>query len=393
MQYVTKRVGNYEAHIFPQNNTEYLALQLKYVIDFNKYNKTISNLLCRYLELARKTEVVQKFKEFIDEFYLVCIDRVQDGNLEIDFNIIWDKKANFKDILNFSKDMITLHTENNKLDEAKFKKAKKCLISSLNINLELDKKREDSLIEFLFPGSILTESLFKTEAELKGYLEEIKEEDLIKMYYNIFQKSFVGAVFVGDIDDEELLCLEKTFVFPSVKEYTKNITEIFIDSSEPNYIAVVKNEKPCKAYMTVVFSCPTDSLYDKALFLIVSELLKVNESVEAIYIDWLNAMFVSVVVPNGDEFSATKIVDDAFNNLTNETVIKSGLKKLQSNTEKEIEKIKKFPILLLMKAVKEVYNQNMVYKERDDLISFIKCDEIKNALKKLKSKKVHYYEE
>lgn len=393
MQYVTKKVGNYEVHIFPQNNTEYLAMQLKYVIDFNKYNKTISNLLCRYLELARKTEVVQKFKEFIDEFYLVCMDRVQDGNLEIDFNIIWDKKANFKDILNFSKDMITLHTENNKLDEAKFKKAKKCLISSLNINLELDKKREDSLIEFLFPGSILTESLFKTEAELKGYLEEIKEEDLIKMYYNIFQKSFVGAVFVGDIDDEELLCLEKTFVFPSVKEYTKNITEIFIDSSEPNYISVVKNEKPCKAYMTVVFSCPTDSLYDKALFLIVSELLGVNESVEAIYIDWLNAMFVSVVVLNGDEFSATKIVDDAFTNLTNESVIKSGLKKLQSNTEKEIEKINKFPILLLMKAVKEVYNQNMVYKGRDDLISFIKCDEIKNALKKLKSKKVHYYEE
>lgn len=248
-------------------------------------------------------------------------------------------------------------------------------------------------MNFYFLILILTESLFKTEAELKGYLEEIKEEDLIKMYYNIFQKSFVGAVFVGDIGDDELLCLEKTFVFPSVKEYTKNITEIFIESSEPNYITVVKNEKPCKAYMTVVFSCPTDSLYDKALFLIVSELLGVNESVEAIYIDWLNAMFVSVVVPNGGEFSATKIIDDAFNNLTNETVIKSGLKKLQSNTEKEIEKIKKFPILLLMKAVKEVYNQNMVYKERDDLISFIKCDEIKNALKKLKSKKVHYYEE
>lgn len=68
MQYVTKRVGNYEVHIFPQNNTEYLAMQLKYVIDFNKYNKTISNLLCRYLELARKTEVVQKFKEFIENF-------------------------------------------------------------------------------------------------------------------------------------------------------------------------------------------------------------------------------------------------------------------------------------------------------------------------------------
>ncbi len=393
MQYVTRRVGNYDVHIFPQNNTKYLAMQLIYVIDFNKYNKTVSNLLCRYLELLRKTEVVQKFKEFIDEFYLICLDRVQDGNLEIDFNIIWDKKANFKDIINFSKDMITLHMENNKLDEAKFEKAKNCLISSLNINLELDKKREDSLIEFLFPNSILTESLFKTEAELKDFLEEIKEEDLIKMYYNIFQKSFVGAVFVGDIGDDELLCLEKTFVFPSVKEYTKNITEIFIESSEPNYITVVKNEKPCKAYMTVVFSCPTDSLYDKALFLIVSELLGVNESVEAIYIDWLNAMFVSVVVPNGDEFSAKKIIDDAFNNLTSETVIKSGLKKLQSNTEKEIEKIKKFPILLLMKAVKEVYNQNMVYKERDDLISFIKCDEIKNALKKLKSKKVHYYEE
>lgn len=418
MKIVKKKINGYDVSIY--KTKRYSTINMRFVFE-NDYNKTAvyrADLLASYISTTTKKYKTRKslndrFMELYSPGFM--IENISEGKkmLTLVSLSFYDpelvKQDYLKEALTFTRDcLLEPNFEDGKLNHVELTRIKDNMISRVAEDLLNNQYNSyKDWCQMSFPNTYLSEDLFDSKEEIVDLLNGFSDEDLIKAHEDIFQKSCVGLIIMGNVKDEYLDYIEELFKFKKTKkldtEYERYLnidetTPFYTKKSDPNY---------SESILRYAYSCPSKSYKEELTYHVIREMLAGT------------GMLLHKVLR--DEMKLVYRVGVGYNKYTKCLVMKAFLDK--SNEQKamegftrvldmlkdgdliktELEKIKEKNALMLYtygenkwEPFEDLYattfDINVSKKERYKVIKTITEKDVAQCLAKLRQVKVHFYE-
>ena len=276
-------MNGYDAYLYKTNKYTTMHMTFLFELEYTKENIYKCDLLDEYLMGTNKKYKTRKeIYENIESNYAMgfSINNYTIGKklfVEVRFTFCDPelvKDGYLTSALEFAKDLLYLpNFENGKLDKEVLNKCKNNMIGSMANRIADPKyKAFYDFWNLILPNTYMTIDKIKTKEEYESLLNSFKDENLIQMYHEILDKSFVGLTLIGNFKDKHLQKIRELFTFKTVKKFDRKFDtrlKIKTDKSFFKESDADMNE----SIIYAVYECKHCSAKKKYIYLVIDMIL------------------------------------------------------------------------------------------------------------------------
>jgi len=411
-------INGYKVFVYKTKKYSTIHMRFLFETDYTRENIFLSDLLEEYMVNTNKK--YKTTKDICDK----CTELYSTNVNLINFNIgnklfssmiinVYDPELvrdNYlKSALEFARDILFYpNFENGKLDKKVLNVCKDSLISRVGASLlNYQTKASIDFEKNIYPDTYRTISILESKEEYEKLINRFEDQDFIDLHDNIFQRSIVGLVLVGNIKDEYLKYIEEFFKFKQTKELDENYQrKLKISNKTPFFTK--KSDSECEeSILRVLYSCPARGLKNQLIYGIISTMLGstgmilhkvLREDLGIVYRsnvghNKIQGTLTFTAYINKDNLEkAIKGIDDAISLLDDKKLLESLLKQVKEKSELYLYTFDENKRNVIEETIDLSFNFDISEKKQDKIIQSITSDDILKALKNIKKEKIHFYE-
>lgn len=418
MNIIKEKINGYD--VFMYKTKKYTTINMKFLfqIPYTKENIYTCDILAEYmLHTSKKYKTRKDLSEKRMELYSMGfgINNYNIGEqLFIDvsysfFDPVLVKDTYLKDALKFASTMLfEPNFEDGHLDEKELTRIKKNLITGIKDSLVNPRKKANRKIKRLsFDDTYIVRDYFTDEEEVEEFFNNIKEEDIIKMYSKIIGESLVGLIIMGNIKDEYLEYIKEFFKFKKTRLLNKDYKEaLTVNDKTPLYNKEI-DKNASESIVKCIYSCPKKNFKEECTYMmlirmigsvgalmhkVLREELKLVYMVGHKYNRKANYMLLTAYVDAVNYQKALDGFDLVFKRLEDEEECTKLLNLVKEEIELDnytFDENKSYPFHELDNLA---FGFDVSHRKKSKVMCSVTVEDIRKILKKIEKKKILFYE-
>jgi len=413
-------MDGFNAYFYKTKKYSTIHINLFFEIKQSKQNIYLCDLLEEYMLCTSKNYKTEK--ELTDksrELYTVSggLFNHTVGNkiiVEMDFTFFDPKLVDddyFKDALDFAYERIyNPNFTNGKLDKSVLKKVKNNLIGYTAEKIIHPQSKASSILwKTIAPNTFISYDIIETKKEYEDLLDSFTDEDLIKMYHEIVDNSFIGMTIMGNLDDRDLENIKNTFKFKNIKKYTPKRKELVKINDKEKYIkisdedlneSILYNIYTCKKYrgtqkdknifkaIKMILNYDTGRLIHKTL----RDEMQIVYNASASFMERAGIFTLRASIDSKNEQKCLEGFDKLLEKLKDEKFLEEELAKIRTFIEKDMFIYDENKYNLLNSLINMKIFKNGSLQKQQKLMSDITAKDIIETVKVLEAKVTYFYE-
>ncbi len=409
-------INNYTMGVYRTDKFSTIHLLFLFEIDYREKLTFKLDLLEEYMmysleKYKTRKEIGNKVASLYSPFYTIS-DTTKGDKIFIKVTFeCYDPKLIHADYLEealkfFGEVLFRPNFTGGKLDPEELKRTKNTLIEKTGERLlDSEEKSYISFTKFMYPNSFKTRDLIETKEEYASILNSIEDEELIKIHKEIFTSSLVGALLMGNIEEEYFKYIEQIFKFKHTKELDYNFNEKVKIPKEPLYMEEIDKEAS-DSTLRVVYTTPYKSLKERISYNVIVRMMNKSGSIlrkvlrdemKLVYacfahFDYIQKNLTLVAyIDKDNKDRALEGFNKVLEILSSKELIQKLLDKIKEENEMSLYIYDEDKSNYLNEMVDRMFKLSITDKLYYRVIKSLTSDDIINALNKLKLIKIHFY--
>lgn len=298
--------------------------------------------------------------------------------------------------------------EDGHLDTVELDRCKMNITSNIEDGLmDFRSRAGKHFIESLFPNTYKTRDSIASKEEYEEIIAGFSDEDLISAHEYLVQHCLVGLVIMGNIKDEHLKYIEDLFKFEETHEIDDDYREIIPMREDLAEVYHKTDADYGESIVRAVYECPASNLKEKLAYNVINRMIgssgmlihkTLREEQGIVYSAGsahnrkLDYMVMLAYIDASNYEAALEGFETVLKKLEDRNTLETLLAKVKEEVELNEYTFDESKWNVFYELYDTSFNFYETQEERNDIYRALTCEDIEEALNKMKRITVHFYE-